>query len=102
MIATTLALGVLLLGAERELGDPPGSAADRVVLRDGSVVLGVINATTPGPRGCGIHGPSRLGRKGRQARRPSSGTARLRASSGRPSPRGESGSKRGGAIDRDM
>ncbi len=51
MIAMTLALGVLLLGAERELGDPPGSAADRVVLRDGSVALGVVNATTPGPRG---------------------------------------------------
>src|SRR5262245_56160263 len=51
MITTTLALGFLLLVAERSLGDEPASAADRITLRDGSVVLGVVNATTPGPRG---------------------------------------------------
>ena len=51
MIGTTLALGLLLLGAERGLGDAPASAADRITLRDGSVVLGVVSATTPGPRG---------------------------------------------------
>jgi hypothetical protein len=51
MIRTTLALSFLLLGAGRSLGDEPASAADRITLRDGSVVLGVVNATTPGPRG---------------------------------------------------
>ena len=102
MIATMLALGVLLLGAERELGDPPGSAADRVVLRDGSVALGVVNATTPGPRG-GVEFMVRRdwAEKALDAK-PSSGTVRPRASSGRPSSRGESGSKRGGAIERGM
>src|SRR5580658_5338864 len=51
MIGTILALGLLLLSAETRPGDPPGSAADRITLRDGSVVLGVVHATTPGPRG---------------------------------------------------
>jgi hypothetical protein len=51
MILTTLALGLLLLGTERVLVDEPASAADRIMLRDGSVVLGVVSATTPGPRG---------------------------------------------------
>src|ERR1700691_3126540 len=51
MIGSILALGLLLLGAETRPGDPPGSAADRITLRDGSVVLGVVHATTPGPRG---------------------------------------------------
>jgi hypothetical protein len=52
MINTVLALGLLLMGPRWSLGDsPPSSAADRITLRDGSVVLGVVNATTPGPRG---------------------------------------------------
>jgi hypothetical protein len=51
MIGTTLALGLLLLGTERVLADAPTTAADRITLRDGSVVLGVVSATTPGPRG---------------------------------------------------
>jgi hypothetical protein len=51
MIGTTLALGLLLLGAERGLAEPPPTAADRITLRDGSVVLGVVSGTTPGPRG---------------------------------------------------
>ncbi len=52
MINTVLALGLLLIGPEWSRGDsPPSSAADRITLRDGSVVLGVVNATTPGPRG---------------------------------------------------
>ncbi len=47
-----LALGLLMVGLEWSCGDsPPSSAADRITLRDGSVVLGVVNATTPGPRG---------------------------------------------------
>ena len=50
MIGTTLTLGLLLLGADRGRGDAP-AAADRITLRDGSVVLGVVSATTPGPRG---------------------------------------------------
>ena len=51
MIGTTLAFGLLLLGRDPGLVDAPASAADRITLRDGSVVLGVVNATTPGPRG---------------------------------------------------
>lgn len=51
MIGTAVVLGVLLLGAESAIGDPPRSAADRITLRDGSIVLGVVVATTPGPRG---------------------------------------------------
>ncbi len=52
MIATLLALGLVSLGAEASRGDrAPSSAADRITLRDGSTVLGVVNATTPGPRG---------------------------------------------------
>ncbi len=52
MIGTVIALGLLLLGSEASRGDPPpSSAADRIILRDGSTVLGVVNATTPGPRG---------------------------------------------------
>ena len=52
MIETVLALGLVLIGSEWSRGDsPPSSAADRITLRDGSVVLGVVNATTPGPRG---------------------------------------------------
>jgi hypothetical protein len=51
MIGMTLAVGLLLLAAERGPGDGPAAAADRITLRDGSVVLGVVNATTPGPRG---------------------------------------------------
>jgi hypothetical protein len=51
MIGTTLAFGLLLLCTEPGLVDAPPSAADRITLRDGSVVLGVVNATTPGPRG---------------------------------------------------
>jgi hypothetical protein len=52
MIKTVLALGLLTVGLEWSRGDsPPSSAADRITLRDGSVVLGVVNATTPGPRG---------------------------------------------------
>jgi hypothetical protein len=53
MIKTLAALGLLLVVAETSRGDapPPSSAADRITLRDGSIVLGVVNATTPGPRG---------------------------------------------------
>jgi hypothetical protein len=52
MISTLVALSLLLLSSERSRGDdPPSSAADRITLRDGSIVLGVVNTTTPGPRG---------------------------------------------------
>jgi hypothetical protein len=51
MIGTAVVLGLLLLFPEATHGDPPASAADRITLRDGSVVLGLVSATTPGPRG---------------------------------------------------
>ena len=52
MIHTVLVLGLVLIGSLWSRGDsPPSSAADRITLRDGSVVLGVVNGTTPGPRG---------------------------------------------------
>ncbi len=52
MIKTMMALGLLLLVAETSRGEAPGvSAADRITLRDGSIVLGVVNGTTAGPHG---------------------------------------------------
>ena len=76
MIKTLAAVGLLLVVAETCRGDAglPSSAADRITLRDGSIVLGVVNATTPGPRGSGgVSGPSRLGRKGPASTRPAMG-----------------------------
>ena len=51
MIGTAVVLGLLLLVTEATHGDPPPSAADRITLKDGSVVLGLVSTTTPGPRG---------------------------------------------------
>jgi hypothetical protein len=51
MITRALALGLLLLGTEQKPVERPASSADRITLKDGSVALGVVAATTPGPRG---------------------------------------------------
>jgi hypothetical protein len=51
MISRALALGLLLLGTQQKPVERPASSADRITLKDGSVVLGVVAATTPGPRG---------------------------------------------------
>ncbi len=47
MIRYVLIPGLLLLGAARA----HGAAADRITLRDGTVVLGLVTSATSGPRG---------------------------------------------------
>jgi hypothetical protein len=45
-------LGLLLLGYDGNRdGGPPTDAADRITLRDGKVVRGLVTGMTPGPRG---------------------------------------------------
>jgi hypothetical protein len=51
MIARGLVLALLLVGTDGPGRTPPESAADRLTLRDGQVVLGLITSQTPGPRG---------------------------------------------------
>ena len=51
MIGTAAVIGLLLLVTQPAHGDARPSAADRITLRDGSVVLGLVSTTTPGPRG---------------------------------------------------
>ena len=51
MIGTSVVLGLLVLVTQAANGDTRPSAADRITLKDGSVVLGLVTATTPGPRG---------------------------------------------------
>jgi hypothetical protein len=83
MIGTVLTLALLLLGPESSDGDPPASAADRITLRDGSVVMGVVSSTTAGPRGSVEFLVRRgwaeksLGKHARQWDRSSAATVRL-------------------------
>lgn len=55
MIGRVLILGLFLVGADgpRNPAQPGNAegAVDRITLRDGSVVLGVVTAATSGPRG---------------------------------------------------
>ena len=52
MIAQMLILGLVLTGADGPRGAAkPDSAADRITLRDGSVVLGLVTSATSGARG---------------------------------------------------
>ena len=53
MIAHVLILGLLLTGADGPRGAAAKSeaAADRITLRDGSVVLGLVTSATSGARG---------------------------------------------------
>lgn len=55
MIGRVLILGLFLVGADGPRNPArPGNAegaVDRITLRDGSVVLGVVTAATSGPRG---------------------------------------------------
>ncbi len=50
MVAHILLVGLVLAGADGQ-GGAAGAAADKLTLRDGSAVLGLVTATTPGPRG---------------------------------------------------
>jgi len=50
MIVPAMVLGVLLVGADGPRAASPETAADRVTLRDGSVVMGLVTSTTTGPR----------------------------------------------------
>ena len=99
MIKTLMALGLLLFVAERSRGEAPaGSAADRITLRDGSIVLGVVNATTPGPRGSvEILVRRDWAEKAVKSAR-SNGTVPAPRASGWRSSSGGSGSRRGGWI----
>jgi hypothetical protein len=51
MIGRVLILGLFLAGVIEPRGEAVETAADRVTLRDGSVVLGLVTSTTAGPGG---------------------------------------------------
>jgi len=51
MTAHAWLLGFLLLGYNVDRDGPSGDAADRITLRDGKVVRGLVTGTIPGPRG---------------------------------------------------
>ncbi|HZW31169.1 MAG TPA: hypothetical protein VFF52_10710, partial [Isosphaeraceae bacterium] len=51
MIGPVLILGLFLAGVDGPRGGAGATAAERITLRDGSVVLGLVTATTTGPRG---------------------------------------------------
>src|SRR5205823_5937364 len=51
MIGCVLILGISLAGADGPRGAAGATAADRIILRDGAVVLGLVTAATSGPRG---------------------------------------------------
>jgi hypothetical protein len=51
MLGTAAVMGLWLLFTQAAGGVGRPSAADRITLRDGSIVLGLVTATTPGPRG---------------------------------------------------
>jgi hypothetical protein len=51
MLGRAIILGLCLVAADGPPASAPATAADRVTLRDGSVVLGLVTSTTPDPRG---------------------------------------------------
>jgi hypothetical protein len=51
MLGRAILLGLCLIGADGPPAAAPETAADRVTLRDGSVVLGLVTSTMAGPRG---------------------------------------------------
>jgi hypothetical protein len=51
MIGSVLILGLFLAGADGPRGAADATAADRITLRDGSVVSGLVTSTTSSPRG---------------------------------------------------
>ncbi|MFI5458524.1 MAG: hypothetical protein ACHRXM_24085 [Isosphaerales bacterium] len=51
MIGHAMLLGLLLVGMDGPRAASPETAADRVTLRDGSIVMGLVTSTTTGPRG---------------------------------------------------
>ena len=51
MIGHAMLLGLLLVGVDGPRAASRETAADRITLRDGSVVLGLVTSTTTGPRG---------------------------------------------------
>jgi hypothetical protein len=51
MIAHGIVLGVCLIAAAAPDGATPRTAGERITLRDGQVVLGLVTSITPGPRG---------------------------------------------------
>jgi hypothetical protein len=51
MIGLGLMLGLSLIGADGPRGAAAEGAAERITLRDGSVVMGLVTASTSGPRG---------------------------------------------------
>jgi hypothetical protein len=51
MTRHTLIFGLLLLGVVPARGAPGEAVADRITLRDGSSVLGLVTSATSGPRG---------------------------------------------------
>src|SRR3954469_15290098 len=51
MIGRVLILGLSLVGADGPRGAGLETVADRITLRDGSVVLGLVTSATAGPRG---------------------------------------------------
>jgi hypothetical protein len=50
MIGHAMLLGLLVVGAQGPRGAAPAAAADRITLRDGSVVVGLVTSATTGPR----------------------------------------------------
>jgi len=51
MIGHAMLLGLLLVAMDGPRAASPETAADRVTLRDGSVVMGLVTSTATGPRG---------------------------------------------------
>jgi hypothetical protein len=51
MLGYAMIVGLIVLGADDQNGGGVSTSADRVTLRDGSVVLGLVTASSPGSRG---------------------------------------------------
>ena len=96
MTAHAWLLAFLLLGYNVNRDGPAPDAADRVTLRDGKVVRGLVTATLPGPRGS-VEFLVRGARGSKKSSRTISrgGTARRRERPVRPSHNGGSDWKHG-------
>jgi hypothetical protein len=51
MIGPAMVMGLLLVGMDGPRDRATESAADRITLKDGSIVRGLVTTSTPGPRG---------------------------------------------------